>query len=159
MTRTLKIMGIVFLCVGLFILLLADIFALTLPTMIPTFVLYCIGLCFAPAGAVMLIYIRTKARRNARLLEEGLRINARLVDVQTDRSCKINGISPYVILCGANDPETGAWRQFRSEGIWFCPHPFLEGVTSVPVYLDRAKPRHYYVALSGILPETAQNRR
>ena len=42
---------------------------------------------------------------------------------------------------------------FQSEAFWFDPSPFLEGLSTLPVYVDGDDYRSYAVDTAGIVPQ------
>lgn len=111
------------------------------------------GIFFLLAGLVMLWWrARIKARR-LRLLEEGRRIDADIISVDWDTRVHVNGRWPLVIRCQAVNPADGRVYVFQSEAFWFDPSPFLEGLSTLPVYVDGDDYRRYAVDTAGIVPQ------
>ena len=111
------------------------------------------GLVFLLPGIGML-WARTRARaRRAKLLEEGQRIDAGIIAVDWDTRFRVNGRCPLVIRCQAVNPVDGCVYVFQSEAFWFDPSPFLEGLSTLPVYVDGDNYRRYAVDTQGIVPK------
>ena len=110
------------------------------------------GLVFLLLGIGML-WARTRARaRRAKLLEEGQRIDAGIIAVDWDTRFRVNGRCPLVIRCQAVNPADGRVYVFQSEAFWFDPSPFLEGLSTLPVYVDGDTYRRYAVDTQGSVP-------
>lgn len=60
---------------------------------------------------------------------------------------------PLVIRCQAVNPADGCVYVFQSEAFWFDPSPFLEGLSTLPVYVDGDNYRRYAVDTQGIVPK------
>ena len=94
---------------------------------------------------------RIKARR-LRLLEEGRRIDADIISVDWDTRVRVNGRWPLVIRCQAVNPADG--RVYVPErGVLVRPIAFLEGLSTLPVYVDGDDYRRYAVDIAGIVPQ------
>ena len=101
-----------------------------------------------------MLWARTRARaRRAKLLEEGQRIDAGIIAVDWDTRFRVNGRCPLVIRCQAVNPADGCVYVFQSEAFWFDPSPFLEGLSTLPVYVDGDNYRRYAVDTQGIVPK------
>ena len=87
------------------------------------------------------------------LLEEGQRIDAGIIAVDWDTRFRVNGRCPLVIRCQAVNPADGCVYVFQSEAFWFDPSPFLEGLSTLPVYVDGDNYRRYAVDTQGIVPK------
>lgn len=111
------------------------------------------GLVFLLLGIGML-WARTRARaRRAKLLEEGQRIDARHHCGGLGHALSRKRALPLVIRCQAVNPADGCVYVFQSEAFWFDPSPFLEGLSTLPVYVDGDNYRRYAVDTQGIVPK------
>ena len=83
----------------------------------------------------------------------GLRTDAGIIAVDWDTRFRVNGRCPLVIRCQAVNPADGCVYVFQSEAFWFDPSPFLEGLSTLPVYVDGDNYRRYAVDTQGIVPK------
>lgn len=151
MEKVLKILGVVFLVLGL--VLLAPGLYLIWKYGLAFIVLPLNGTIFFAVGAGFLLRLRALAARERRLRETGQRIDADIAGVQWNTMVRVNGACPLVIQCQAVNPENGKVYVFRSKSVWYDPTPFLENRKTLPVYVDGANWRRYAVDTDGILPE------
>lgn len=118
-----------------------------------TLVFCIIGGAFLLVLLILAILLwRSKSRRN-RLLGLGHQVTAQIIDVEINRNTRVNGRSPYVIVCQWTDPDDdGVTYLFRSAGLWFNPEPLLRerGITELSVYLDPYNKKHYHVNLEPV---------
>lgn len=105
------------------------------------------GLIFAGVGFGFLIAKFRREKLIARLQTRGMSIQADYLETLHDTSTKINGRSPYRVVCQANHPATGKLQRFESDAIWVNPGREIEG-SKVRVLVDPANPKHHYVDLS-----------
>lgn len=113
------------------------------------------GLFFAIFGGIGyggLLVQRAKKRRRAWLQTNGTPVEAGQVEVSRNYSLKVNGVSPFVILCQWHDPAAGKVYSFVSDSIWFDPSPFVQGRATLTVLIDPRNPKIYFVDTS-FLPE------
>lgn len=154
MRRTLGLVGLVFLLVGIPFCILGVF--LPWQTGIRLFFVFdVLGGIFTALGAVFLYTVHRKNRLRAWLLAQGTRIDAAVTDVVWDTRCSVNGRHPFVVCCEAAGPD-GRVYAFESEGVWYDPRPFLAGCAHVPVCVDPENYSRYAVDLSGILPEEGE---
>ena len=154
MERVLKILGGIFTALGVVFggLGLALIYALGFTPML----IFCtIGGIFLAVGIGMLVGRVRMRKRRARLLEEGQRIQADILEVDYDTRISVNGRYPLVIRCQAVNPADGCVYVFQSQAFWFDPTPFLGNRTQLPVYVDPDNYRRYAVDTDGIVPPQA----
>lgn len=135
----LQLLGAIFLCIGLFFVLLGGAFMLASNDMLPQVftaaawsgdtpdelalpivgvVFSCIGLIFTLTGGTMLLL-----RRRQRLLREeleryGIRVTGTVTDVRIDRSYQVNHRSPLRVYITAVHPTTGETVTVRSDAVW-----------------------------------------
>ena len=76
-----------------------------------------------------------------------------IISVDWDTRVRVNGRCPLVIRCQAVTPADGRVYVFQSEAFWFDPSPFLEGLSTLPVYVDGDDYRSYAVDTAGIVPQ------
>ena len=103
-----------------------------------------LGFVFSSVGGILLAVKIGAARTNARLRQNGLRIQAQLTQVVLNRAVRVNGMHPYRILCQGFDPVTNSNRVFQSANVWVDPAPYVTGRT-LDVLIDRDRPRRYLV--------------
>ncbi len=122
----------------------------------PAFACFAIvGVVFLALGIAFLCFVRRHGRLRARLLADGMRIDAEITGVRMDTRFEFNGRHPLVIDCQALNPEDGRVYVFHSEGIWYDPRPYLDDARaeSLPVFVDPNNYKHYAVDTSAVLPE------
>lgn len=116
-------------------------------------VLGILGAVFGAGGAGMLAVPWYRRRRAKRLRAEGRRIEAAFHGVERNLSLRVNGRHPFFVVGQWQDPSTADVYVFRSDNIWYDPTDFINSA-SVPVYIDPADPRTYFMDLS-FLPRSA----
>lgn len=152
MYRVLRILGIVFTVLGLFIGTLAATLVLMLRE--PLLGLVAVpGILFFVLGLAFLAAVSRRCRDCAWLAENGRTIQADIIGVQYDTRVRLNGRCPLVIQCQAVNPANGKVYVFESDGIWFDPEPFLGERTTLPVLVDPDDYHRYQVVTEWILPE------
>ncbi|MBS0486429.1 MAG: DUF3592 domain-containing protein [Proteobacteria bacterium] len=109
------------------------------------------GLIFGLIGGGM-IYSGLRTRQvNKWLATNGLRVQAKLENVLYDTSLKVNGRSPWRLICQWQHPVTQKVYLFKSANIWFDPTSFVKRET-LDVLVDMDNPRRYHVDTS-FLPQ------
>jgi hypothetical protein len=111
------------------------------------------GLIFCSFGVVAAIWKALNARKNYWLKQNGRRIQAEFTGVELNTSVRVNGSSPYRLVCEWLDPATNKMHVFHSANIWFDPTNYVSGKT-LDVLLDPENPHRYLVETS-FLPELA----
>lgn len=113
-------------------------------------------LSFGSIGGIGLMSVIRKDKMKRELFQEGRgrKVSMPLGDVVHDTSFRVNGRSPYVIVCQFHDKARNEIHQYKSEHIWFNPVPFLEGKSEIDVYIDPNDLKRYYVDIS-FLPKKA----
>lgn len=110
-----------------------------------------IGLVFALIGGGV-VYSALRTREvNKWLALNGMRVQARFEEVQHDTSLKVNGRSPWRLVCQWQHPVTRKVYVFNSAHLWFDPTAFVKRDT-LDVLVDMDNPRRYQVDTS-FLPE------
>ncbi|MDX1757914.1 MAG: DUF3592 domain-containing protein, partial [Marinobacter sp.] len=112
-----------------------------------------LGLIFGGIGGGLLLQGALKQRSQAHLKQHGVQIHALVQNVEHNTGLKVNGRSPYRIVCQWQHPQTGQIHVFRSDNLWFDPSAHLPGDT-VPVLVDEANLKNYWVDTS-FLPQVA----
>ncbi|HVR96371.1 MAG TPA: DUF3592 domain-containing protein [Thermoanaerobaculia bacterium] len=113
-----------------------------------------IGAVFASIGLGIALAARAKARRAARLRQEGTPIQTTFQSVDRNTSVRINGRHPFRIVSQWQNPATGEVHVFESDNLWFDPSQYLTG-RHVTVYIERDNPGKYWMDLS-FLPRMAE---
>jgi hypothetical protein len=88
---------------------------------------------------------------NKWLAVNGMRVQAKFENVIHDTSLKINGRSPWRLICQWQHPVTQKVYVFKSANIWFDPASFVKRDT-LDVLVDMDNPKRYQVDIS-FLPE------
>lgn len=105
------------------------------------------GLVFALVGGGI-IWSRLNQRKvRAWLAQNGMRTQAKFEEVIHDTSTKINGRSPWRIICQWQHPVTQKVYVFRSDMIWFDPTSFVKRDT-LDVLVNMDNPKKYWVDTS-----------
>ncbi len=110
-----------------------------------------LGLISSGVGFGLIISSILRSRTIKKLLESGQKIEVAIKQVALDESLKVNGRSPYKILCEYNDG--GKILILKSDNIWFDPTEYLKD-QKISVYMDPANHKKYYVDIS-FLPKLA----
>lgn len=110
-----------------------------------------IGLVFAGIGGGMIAAAARTRKLNQWLAVNGLRVQARFENVLYDTSLKVNGRSPWKLICQWQHPVTQKVYLFRSANIWFDPTSFVKRDT-LDVLVDMDNPKRYQVDTS-FLPQ------
>jgi len=111
------------------------------------------GMVFCSPGVVAAVWKVATARKNAWLEQNGRRIQAEFTRVELNTSVRINGTSPYRLVCQWLDPTSNKIHVFHSANIWFDPTDYVPGKT-LDVLLDPENP-HRYLVKTTFLPELA----
>ena len=111
------------------------------------------GIVFASIGCIPFLIMRVRSRRSARLLQEGVPIEAQIIGVELNQAIQFNGRSPYRIKSQWLDKNSNQVFVFYSDNINFDPSSYMQGET-ITVYLDKNDPKKYHVDIS-LLPKIA----
>jgi len=106
-----------------------------------------LGTLFAAIGLGILFDRLRRRQIAAQLRATGVPIQAKVVECYHDTSLKVNGRSPWRVVCQATHPADGKMHSFRSEAVWINPSAQLDG-KDVRVFVDPARPRRHLVDLS-----------
>ena len=118
-----------------------------------TLVLGLQALIFGGVGGGCLLYLRKRRLLRERLLADGDREMADVIDVEQVRSVQINGRCTYRVVCHIE--RDGVLHEYRSD---LLPvNPGLPPGSRVPVYLDRYDPHKYYVDVDSVMPTIVQH--
>ncbi|MDC0663594.1 DUF3592 domain-containing protein [Marinobacter sp. SS21] len=112
-----------------------------------------LGLVFATVGGGMVLAGVLKRRSRDYLKHKGVQIHATLQGVERNTGLKVNGRSPYRIVCQWQHPQTSEIHVFHSDNLWFDPTDHIQGDT-VPVLVDETNLKRYWVDTS-FLPQLA----
>ena len=118
-----------------------------------TLVLGLQALIFGGVGGGCLLYLRKRRLLRERLIADGYREMADVIDVEQVRSVQINGRCTYRVVCHIE--RDGVLHEYRSD---LLPvNPGLPPGSRVPVYLDRYDPHKYYVDVDSVMPTIVQH--
>jgi hypothetical protein len=106
-----------------------------------------IGLVFASVGGASLALAIRNARVKAWLLKNGSTINAPIKEVRLNESLKVNGRSPWIIVCEWQDPKSKNIYSFKSENFWYDPSEYISAPQML-VKIDPSNPKKYWVDIS-----------
>lgn len=112
-----------------------------------------LGVVFGLVGGGMLVAGAMKKRNREGLQKNGVQVHAKFESVEQNTSLKVNGRSPYQIVCQWQHPQTKEVHLFRSDNLWFDPSDHIPGDT-VPVLVDESNLKKYWVDTS-FLPKLA----
>lgn len=112
-----------------------------------------VGLCFFALGCGWMIYARRRVALMAWLQQSGTLVQARVLRVARDDGLMSGHGLWWRIHAEWTDPATGAAQIFNSERLSFHPGDYLKD--TVPVRVDRADPRRYWMDTSA-LPKLAE---
>ncbi|MDR0783173.1 MAG: phage holin family protein [Propionibacteriaceae bacterium] len=148
--RVFSLIGGIFAGVGVFLATIGLILGLNLDPFEGTLVfsiLGVIGAVFGTIGITFVLITAIQRRRNQRLLDRGVRIDAEIVGLASDLMVNYNGQHPWRIRCLGYLPQSEQRRTFLSDGFMEVPTWALQetGTTTLPVYLDPTNPMRYYV--------------
>ncbi|MDE5631157.1 MAG: DUF3592 domain-containing protein, partial [Bacilli bacterium] len=112
-----------------------------------------VGLIFLVIGGSVLIVKKKKSNLEKRLKENGTAIYATYVETIMDTSLKVNGKSPYNIICEWSDPSNNQKYIFKSKNIWFNPENTIaeRNIQQFPVYIDPSNIKKYAVDVESLL--------
>ena len=113
-----------------------------------------LGLIFCSVGIAPFAWQRHVRRRNEWLRANGRRIQADFDRVELNTSLRVNGSSPYRIVCQWRDPATNQVHVFHSRNIWYDPQKYIMG-TTMEVIVDPDNFKRYMLE-TGYLPELAE---
>ena len=111
------------------------------------------GIVFAGIGFVPFLIMRVRSRQGARLLHEGVPIEAKIIGVELNQAIQFNGRSPYRIKSQWLDKNTNQVFVFYSDNIKFDPSSYIQSET-ITVYIDKNNPKKYHMDIS-LLPKIA----
>jgi hypothetical protein len=106
-----------------------------------------LGTLFAAVGGGLLFFLVRRRRIVAQLRSTGLPIQAQFVECYLDTSIRVNGRSPWRVICQATHPTTGKLETFRSDAVWTDPTGQVVG-RALRVLVDPARPKRHFVDLS-----------
>ncbi len=97
--------------------------------------------------------IFTSNKRNIKLKENGMLVNAKYIKTEINNNYSVNGANPYNVYCSAINPETGEECVYKSKNIWENPETIIneKNITSIPVYVDSKKKNKYYVDIDSVI--------
>jgi hypothetical protein len=97
---------------------------------------------------------RVRAKRDLFTYGRGRKTSLPVTSVIHDSSFKVNGRSPYVILCQYHDAVSNKMFEFKSDHIWYDPAPLLKDRNEIDIYVDPNDLKRYYMDTS-FLPAKA----
>jgi hypothetical protein len=108
------------------------------------------GTVFTAIGFGFLWWIIFPKKNQAWLLNNGQKLNTKLVRVQKNTAAIVNGQYPYKIISQWVDPKNNTVHVFESENIWYNPEEFInsENIQTIPVYVEPKNHQRYYMDIS-----------
>lgn len=162
----LKIIGVVFTCIGLLFAVLGGAFMAANAALMPRvftaevwlanetpdelalpicgLVFGVIGLVFLIIGVIMLLVLRRQHSLREELERYGTRVQGVVTDVRIDHTYRVNGRSPMRIIVTATHPSTGTQVTVRSGPVW---ETALSAGDAVDVLFDPMDEKKHIVLL------------
>lgn len=88
---------------------------------------------------------RLRAKRDLFTYGRGRKTTLPVTSITLDSSFKVNGRSPYMILCQYHDPVSNKMYEFKSDHIWYDPSPLLKDRKVIDIYVDPNNLTYYYM--------------
>ena len=112
-----------------------------------------IGLIFLIIGISGLIVKKKKSNLEKRLKMSGTTIYATYVETIMNTSYRVNGRSPYNVICEWNNPADNQKYIFKSKDIWYNPANTIaeRNIQQFPVYVDPNNMKKYAVDIDSLL--------
>ncbi|WP_058911617.1 DUF3592 domain-containing protein [Entomohabitans teleogrylli] len=107
-----------------------------------------LGTVFCAIGGGALGFQSMRARRSARLLREGRPIEAEIIGAEINHRVKVNGRSPWRVVCQWHDKSVNEVVLFYSHNLYFNPGAFLDRRKTALVYVDRNNIKRYHMDIS-----------
>ena len=106
-----------------------------------------IGMIFLVLGGTGLIVRINKSSLEKRLKENGEVVYANYSETILNTMYKVNGKSPYIIICEWVNPVDNKRYIFKSKNIWIYPNNIIEekNIKQFPVYIDKENKNKYFV--------------
>ena len=88
-----------------------------------------------------------KSSLEKRLKENGEVVYANYSETILNTMYKVNGKSPYIIICEWVNPVDNKRYIFKSKNIWIYPNNIIEekNIKQFPVYIDKENKNKYFV--------------
>ena len=104
-----------------------------------------LGLVFLIIGGIGMLVKINKKKLEKRLKENGELIYANYNETVLNTSYRINGKSPYNIICEWNDSSNNKKYIFKSKNIWINPTKIIEekNIKQFPVYIDNNRKKYF----------------
>jgi len=109
------------------------------------------AVCFLAGAGWIFAGIKRKNLKQM-LISMDYVVHAEFESVDHDTSLKVNGKSPYKILCRWVDKGDSITYLYKSENIWYNPSKTIKdkGITTFPVYINPNNPKQYYISIEQI---------
>ena len=106
-----------------------------------------IGGIFALIGLGFIIYEIVNRAKKKRILGYNFIIQANITNFSINRSVKVNGKSPYIMIANTISPYDGKTYVFKSDSIWNDLSNVLQtyNIKTVPVYVNPNNYKEYYI--------------
>lgn len=103
------------------------------------------GLIFGLVGGVGFFATLKNKIQGKKLIAEGRCLQATVESIDWNRNYRVNGQSPYVIICTYKDEFSNTVYRFKSGNIWYDPSIKLPVGSLVDVYVDPQDYSKHYV--------------
>ena len=105
-------------------------------------------LVFGGIGLGFLLHTRRRRLERERLIADGCREMADVIETERVMNIQINGRCPYRVVCHIK--RDGVLHEYRSDLL--RDNPALPAGSRVPVYLDRYDEKRYFVDVESVMP-------
>ena len=95
---------------------------------------------------------RWQAKRDLFTFGKGRKTSLPVNKIVKDTSFKVNGRSPFVIVCQYDDQASNKQYEFKSDHIWFDPGKWVNEKKMMDIYIDPNDMNRYYLDTS-FLPD------
>lgn len=103
------------------------------------------GICFS-IGFIPFLIGLLRSIKAKRLKNNGVALQAKVIDIEEVTLYSINGKSPYKIIATYQKSKNAQLQTFKSQNIWFKPKRYKN--RKITVYINKNNPKRYYVDLS-----------
>lgn len=113
-----------------------------------------LGIISLVVGIIVHHYIKGKKALLSKLKINGMRIDAKFIEVRLNTAYTMNGVHPYRIVCKWFCSEENKEYEFFSDNLWNDPTEQLRNmnIENIPVYINPKNKKQYAMDLTNILP-------
>lgn len=103
------------------------------------------GAVFGAVGGFPLVAAIGNGKKQKKLMANGKCLQAKVESIDLNRSYKVNGRSPYILICTYGDEFADVIYRFKSGNIWRDPSISTPVGSIIDVYVDPQDYSKYYV--------------